>query len=823
MRLKYLVLSSSLIFLLILNFASAQTCGPCEFPNPFGGCTQIPGCDDDSGDGSSTTPPPGLTCGELWTWHGCSPDPGPEACGCIAPNAGTPLDGWQTIRDCTEHTPRCCLPTGAQYSQMCTGPVDQCTTDALLQASGDINRLPYDQCIGEVVRDTSSGDPTTYIEYLATSTGWIQAVGECIDDQTVHWVDKGDGRIHPYLDLHGARFGSSQSNLEHPVFVECTSQFEPWLNNQSPPAPTNQLGGYSYAYPKDHGISTPTPEQQAWLSTTMGGRVRCNMIGREEHINWYCVEDNLGNPRWEMDFDSPEWQEACGVFGNNWTGTKCCSESNDWAETYNDVGGNGACFYTKYQPNDGFFKVKSNWATTIPSQLDDSSINVDSNGRDSVIVINGRHEGCMIDGDAASSYNNPDNDWIMQTLRRMSTRFGGVFGDVTGTVHNNNYCAKLSLAGFDEHYCSYTEDWLPVNNTARDELKRTAWTVSMTELPAQCCGATQCWDGNNCVNDQSIDPGAAPVHENYRCMQGEWQDSFLKVTRDKTDIGYCERQNMCLESLTDNGCVESGWWAGDDYCLNGDWTTRTRLIAEKLLEVAGNEDFRLICDEKVKSLLDSDNSGNQMKYCSLWILNGNDESVVLGTSIGASSDNNEIAGYMQELSAAYEIAYNDTQGFSSFDHTCDNQTYNFTNCITNQHLEGYYDGDKQLLLLTYDESIVVGAVWDRLFDFFRSLFGLDISPGDQLRDFSKIYITKEGTKEITIIEEEIYNTTTQEFENFITMEYHDTPIDGNELMSSLGETGANVHFTGGPSQDSTIVIKEPKRETWDALTSGVRI
>ena len=121
---------------------------------------------------------------------------------------------------------------------------------------------------------------------------------------------------------------------------------------------------------------------------------------------------------------------------------------------------------------------------------------------------------------------------------------------------------------------------------------------------AECCGNNECWDGNKCINNQNLDPTSKPILF-YRCIDGIWTPSQLKFTPDGSE-GYCAKETQCLaKEATLLKCVESGFYINDDYCEDGNWTSRTKLLALKLLrikELLGFGDFKIFCDNKENTL-----------------------------------------------------------------------------------------------------------------------------------------------------------------------------------------------------------------------------
>lgn len=178
-----------------------------------------------------------------------------------------------------------------------------------------------------------------------------------------------------------------------------------------------------------------------------------------------------------------------------------------------------------------------------------------------------------------------------------------------------------------------------------------------------CCPTDYCWNGNQCIesaiDEAAIDP--ANIDEDgfgYRCIEGSWTQQKMKYRWDKSDTGYCPTQHQCLvDSLgnaqlnnqpqvyvnVDKGghysenpqCIDNGQWIGDHFCDRGEWTTRTKLLALKMMQYVnvtpGIEKYTLFCDNYQNALNydDYEVSGLPLipTYIGFDILNANPECV----------------------------------------------------------------------------------------------------------------------------------------------------------------------------------------------------
>ncbi len=186
---------------------------------------------------------------------------------------------------------------------------------------------------------------------------------------------------------------------------------------------------------------------------------------------------------------------------------------------------------------------------------------------------------------------------------------------------------------YDGIFCSYTGEWLPTNEN-RTQATTIPWNDPSLQQ-TECCTPEQCWNGTGCYPEQNRDPLDPPfpgrdsvnLIDGQRCIDGNWSLSLVKYTWDKRNKGYCPYNSQCLvkpeeKENFDNGnlsdlnhlnyddwkdneiqCINDGQFIGDHYCENGTWTSRTKLVAQKLLNYSrSSTDFTLFCDNYNESL-----------------------------------------------------------------------------------------------------------------------------------------------------------------------------------------------------------------------------
>lgn len=291
-------------------------------------------------------------------------------------------------------------------------------------------------------------------------------------------------------------------------------------------------------------------------------------------------------------------------------------------------------------------------------------------------------------------------------------------------------------------YCDFDTGWK--NNSAiSGRIINTSVNLSnlnATNPPKACCPESWCFYGNttapsSCVQSQAnvfkyqetLNPGTPYFfnssknysgikgnNKNYRCINGSWKLAELKWDPNNLEQGYCPELSQCY--LDASGCVDSGYFNGDDYCEEGNWSSRTKLVARQLLKIANEtvEDLgwaikreSLYCDkfdevltqvDYVESTISPQSarqiiSGNNNcpgtnglacanNFCALTIVNEDgDEKIFLGTSmnIPANTTNAQysILSLFKEAVYTAGAPHND---FCDFAITLSNSTGNYVGC-----------------------------------------------------------------------------------------------------------------------------------------------
>ncbi len=88
-------------------------------------------------------------------------------------------------------------------------------------------------------------------------------------------------------------------------------------------------------------------------------------------------------------------------------------------------------------------------------------------------------------------------------------------------------------------------------------------------------------------------------------QQADWVETYYRVKYDNSSSGYCLSHEQCWN----DECVDNGYWEDDNYCRVGNWTSRTKLLAEELAKIGLMKNplgeippFALLCDNYTNTL-----------------------------------------------------------------------------------------------------------------------------------------------------------------------------------------------------------------------------
>lgn len=441
---------------------------------------------------------------------------------------------------------------------------------------------------------------------------------------------------------------------------------------------------------------------------------------------YYCRSDG----KFVNDLDTPDSQigdtvlnsknqRTCSAAGFTWTGTKCCSEADDINEYYNDPDGTGGCWNKK---------------PVI-------SINFVDEPNNSIVNFKGAFHHCR----SCCTIS------VYDTMELLDSHTGGPLLEV------DEYCSNDPE---NNYYCSFAGKWLPTNGADKTHLAYAPIQMQNAEKTADCCANDECWNGDTCVANQANSPLSQPFN-GFRCIDGQWTQSGVKSTPDNSANGFCPKDSQCLINAfgtnASTQCVEDGSYFNDNYCENGNWSSRTKLLALKLLELKSG-DYTLFCDsrnntlnnlqyltgsgELVSNVLEGLQTNN---FCIIKIGN----IVIVATSINKNVEDISRSA----LSTLGITSCNDALIDDGQFHSCDSSNKVWLNKAQKSFIYSAspinVPSDQSLLSLFEN---FLGNPIKSVIDSIKRLITnppFDQSYVKSITKFDKLYLTQQGTKSIT--------------------------------------------------------------------------
>ncbi len=199
-----------------------------------------------------------------------------------------------------------------------------------------------------------------------------------------------------------------------------------------------------------------------------------------ENKKQYCTAQG----RWVTSLDSAG-RDSCVAAGLRWTGTKCCGETDDPLETYEDPytgqGTAGACYNNQFIASGSFFS-----------------------GTKDIINYRGKFAICEPTRLPGTSATTTAPEFTGTTITPIA------YGPCGTPLQ------QAILTGTLQHIvCMPSGDWQFTSKTEPHLVKQTIWMPSEVEDKKGCCPENQCWDGQQCKDigyyyDKIIGKG-------YRC------------------------------------------------------------------------------------------------------------------------------------------------------------------------------------------------------------------------------------------------------------------------------------------------------------------
>lgn len=424
-------------------------------------------------------------------------------------------------------------------------------------------------------------------------------------------------------------------------------------------------------------------------------------------------------------------------------------------------------------------------------------------------------------------------------------------------------------------------------------------------LTTACCPKEYCWDGSQCVTS---DPWYISTHSNlwsiidinayyrthvnttmhwlsrgYRCILNDsnyanWEEAQVKYDWNFEESGYCIRDSDCFVSNTFGGrdpavvqelinsldnhnssCIKNGRFIGDSfvidngnhYCMNGQWTTKTFLIANVLENISDDKPYIIFCDDAGTIFnniigLDSGVTGG----CVLISKEGDEERIITGfyaedPALEGEADNIMCPLYQKHI---FDVTgesllceniinthiapdYDSCNPFDSGFKLCgDYDGPNSADLYTYINLNSYYYLVSNELIPEIEQGFFYN-IWNVIVGFFQGLFGYNSSQplglANQTSNYERLYILKNNTLKVYGVEERKYD---EQVQDLMTLMYlnmtgqgipQNNPFNIEYVNKTIG--GAYYEYTNtSGSQVLLIKYSDPEAELWPYLTAMLR-
>jgi hypothetical protein len=478
--------------------------------------------------------------------------------------------------------------------------------------------------------------------------------------------------------------------------------------------------------------------------------------------SFYCGRGAPIGGEWRKDLDTdttttdashPTGGQACDAqLTMSWTGSRCCGDdytsanSGYHSEFYTDVEGN--CWNGHYLSTAG----------------DVYSIN----NRSSILSFTNKFYSCFA----------PEN---LQSIKSTIT--------ANTILEKADFCTAKG-----NYYCSYQGmQWsnLGYNNGVVDRTasQRTSKKFNPEGNTADCCHPSDCWNGTSCVASQEqitmglpigVEAGRVTVetsgnYTGFRCINGSWTQSDVKWDWLDQQWGYCGKKSDCL--LSSSRCAADGFMSfrkvidgrdvSDLSCENGSWSTRTKKLAQEMLNIK-SDNYVLDCGPYFQVLnFYSQRTAFQPTLTFENIVAGKELNNVCVLSYGGSI----VVGTTYNPEEGTELKYVLSNAFNI-------RNFSVTTCAGNLndgkfHNCGsgiWYNDVTKSVIYDYQNKIDLdGNIFTNFFSYMigsiRGLFGMPIPVtagekallfANRTQQFNNLYVSKHGGKEIKAVVEKKY-------------------------------------------------------------------
>jgi hypothetical protein len=244
-------------------------------------------------------------------------------------------------------------------------------------------------------------------------------------------------------------------------------------------------------------------------------------------------------------------------------------------------------------------------------------------------------------------------------------------------------------------------------------------------------------------------------------------------------------------------------------------------LAQKLISLAGADDFVLLCALPNETLIQLQNPGITNNYCVLHLNPSTDNHQrIIGTTLNQPlvASNPGDPDFISAIEFSFfNMSYPDLG--ATFDSTCTNTTKDFARCVDNDYLKLYYDDNYQMVVFS---DAAISGLNPNLGDIICSalpswLKWLCPNPSsmelnfENLKLFNKVYATKQDVNEIFGVAEQVCNLTSHQKTWIYAFNYTGFGFPGDFIISSLNADKVIISA-------NNIFISNPKKDAWQALT-----
>jgi len=441
-----------------------------------------------------------------------------------------------------------------------------------------------------------------------------------------------------------------------------------------------------------------------------------------------------------------------------------------------------------------------------------------------------------------------------------------------------------------------------VQNSSSVAYPYTANILSST--PINCTYGASCGSTYTCLASISDWTNAHIAKCSYYPTKICCREQVVRYTWDKRYEGFCPEESQCLvnpggDSANNNDpskydytgdpefddpnssansddnpiCINNTQYIGDHYCENGNWTTRTKLLAVQLLNLTEGSyapnDYVLFCDEYDNTLnyysyrIDIPPATNNRideyfikqvggckiegadvpcanKVCILKYKKDSDEyNVVFGASLNQPIDSAKFS-FLEALNKL-----NDYCNGALNDSDYDNQFHSCNDNDDNEH-DIWYNPELQLVVYAKDQvKLTPLTFWDKFVLFIRSPFtsifntiinviiptytgGVEIDYNfiGKTSNFDRLYISNKDPKIIRGVTEEIAN------DEFLAITYEGFSENICESVDIYNQEVAEMPEIINCNESASVYYVETKKfigqaksmiDNWYDLTAKLRV